>query len=100
MSRFRAGRPRRPRLAIGAFVALAAIFTLPSPVLARDHQRHGGTGGRHGAHAQVAGVTKQPFGTADGKPVDLYTLTNGRGLEVKIITYGGIVQSIRTPDRH
>jgi aldose 1-epimerase len=48
----------------------------------------------------VAGLTKQPFGTADGKAVDLYTLANGRGLEVKIITYGGIVQSIQAPDRH
>ena len=35
-----------------------------------------------------------------GKPVDLYTLTNAHGMEVKIMTYGGIVQSLDVPDRH
>jgi aldose 1-epimerase len=31
--------------------------------------------------------------------VDVYTLTNSHGMEVKILTYGGILQSIRVPDR-
>jgi aldose 1-epimerase len=43
---------------------------------------------------------KAVFGTtADGQTVDLYTLTNADGLEVKIITLGATVTSIRTPDR-
>jgi aldose 1-epimerase len=46
-----------------------------------------------------AGITSEPFGTADGEDVELYTLTNANGMEVKIMTYGGIVQSIRVPDR-
>jgi aldose 1-epimerase len=98
MSRFRAERPLRPRVAICALLASAAFLALPSTVLAnnRHHQKQGG---RHGGPAHIAGVTKQPFGTAGGQPVDLYTLTNGRGLEVKIITYGAIVQSIKAPDR-
>jgi aldose 1-epimerase len=37
--------------------------------------------------------------TGDGAPVDLYTLTNAHGLEARIMTYGGIVVSLRTPDR-
>jgi len=44
-------------------------------------------------------ITKQPAGTADGKQVDLYTLSNKK-LVVKILTYGGIVQSIEAPDRN
>jgi len=46
-------------------------------------------------------MTKQAFGTtADGQPVDLYTLTNQNGMEASIITYGGIVTSLKTPDRN
>jgi aldose 1-epimerase len=45
-------------------------------------------------------VQQQSFGrTASGQEVDLYTLTNGGGVEVGIINYGGIVTSIKTPDR-
>jgi aldose 1-epimerase len=46
------------------------------------------------------GVTHAPFGkTADGKPVEIYTLTNANGVEVKAITYGCIITSLKTPDR-
>jgi len=45
-----------------------------------------------------ASVTSESFGTADGEDVDLFTLTNANGMVVKIITYGGIVQSIEVPD--
>ena len=45
-------------------------------------------------------ITKQPFGkTADGTPVDIFTLTNAKGMEARIMTYGGIVVSLKTPDR-
>jgi aldose 1-epimerase len=45
-------------------------------------------------------VTKQAFGqTADGVAVELYTLTNPEGLEVRAMTYGGIVLSLKVPDR-
>jgi aldose 1-epimerase len=47
------------------------------------------------------GISKEPFGTLeDGTKVDRYTLTSGRGVRVRIITYGGIVQTLETPDRH
>lgn len=46
------------------------------------------------------GITKEPWGNLpDGTPVDLYTLTNKNGIEAKITTYGGIVVSLKTPDR-
>jgi aldose 1-epimerase len=38
--------------------------------------------------------------TPDNQRVDRYTLTNSHGMQVRIITFGGIVQSIRVPDRH
>ncbi len=41
-----------------------------------------------------------PFGTAPGgQPVDVYTLTNRRGLEARVTNYGGIILSLRVPDR-
>jgi aldose 1-epimerase len=45
-------------------------------------------------------VTKVAWGETDGKAVDLYTLTNANGVEVKITTYGGIVTSWVTPDKN
>ena len=46
------------------------------------------------------GVTHAPFGkTADGTAVEAYTLTNANGIEVKAISYGCIITSIKTPDR-
>jgi aldose 1-epimerase len=45
-------------------------------------------------------VSKQAFGhTSDGTAVDLYTLADGK-VEVRIMTYGGIIVSLRTPDRN
>ena len=44
-------------------------------------------------------IEKAPFGTLDGKEVDLYTLTNAKGVEMKVTTYGGIVTSLKVPDR-
>ena len=45
-------------------------------------------------------ITRKPYGTtADGMAVAEYTLANGAGMEVKIITYGGIITSLRTPGR-
>ncbi len=46
-----------------------------------------------------AGITKAPWGMADGKAVFLYTLTNGNGAEVKITNYGGILTSWLTADK-
>jgi len=47
-----------------------------------------------------AQVTKQSFGkTPDGTPVDIYTLKSG-AFEARIITYGGIVQSLKVPDKN
>jgi len=36
----------------------------------------------------------------DGKAVDLYTITNSHGMEVRAITYGGIIVSLWVPDKN
>jgi aldose 1-epimerase len=46
-------------------------------------------------------VNKAEFGkTPDGQTVDVYTLTNSEGMEVRAITFGGIITSIRVLDRN
>src|SRR6267154_6235100 len=46
-------------------------------------------------------ISKQPFGaTKEGTAVDLYTLRNSKGAEAKICNYGGIVVSLKVPDRN
>jgi aldose 1-epimerase len=45
-------------------------------------------------------ISAAPFGkTADGTPVEIYTLHNRNGMEARIMTYGGIVVSLKVPDR-
>jgi aldose 1-epimerase len=45
-------------------------------------------------------VNKAAFGTTpEGEAVDVYTMTNAQGMEVRAITFGGIITSIRVPDK-
>jgi hypothetical protein len=44
---------------------------------------------------------KRLFGTLnDGSNVDKYTFSNSRGMQVSVLTYGGIIQEIIAPDRN
>jgi aldose 1-epimerase len=46
-------------------------------------------------------ISQAPFGnTPDGTPVAIYTLRNSKGMEARIMTYGGIVQSLKVPDKN
>jgi aldose 1-epimerase len=54
-------------------------------------------------NGMVAGlqVVKEAFGKMpDGTPVGKYTLTNVHKVQVSILTFGGIVQSIVVPDKN
>jgi aldose 1-epimerase len=43
----------------------------------------------------------RPYGKMpDGKPVEAFTLKNAGGIELQAITYGGIITSLRVPDRN
>jgi len=49
----------------------------------------------------AVGLKKSAFGkTKDGQPVGIYTLTNSGGMEIAITNYGGVVVSIKAPDRN
>ncbi len=74
----------------GSFLLLMAVIGIQAVLGARAVQDA----------AKKPGVTRAPFGKmADGAQVEAFTLTNARGVEVKAITYGGIIQSLRVPDR-
>src|SRR5260370_20506495 len=45
-------------------------------------------------------ISRHPFGqTKDGTEVYLFTLRNAKGAEARISNYGGIVTSLKVPDR-
>jgi aldose 1-epimerase len=60
-----------------AAAALALAFATPAP----------------------AAITTEAWGGVGKLGVDLYTLTNRAGMEAKITNYGGIIVSVRVPDR-
>jgi aldose 1-epimerase len=54
-----------------------------------------------GAAAATTGVKEEAWGkTPQGQDVELFTLTNAHGMEARIITYGGILVSLKVPDRN
>ena len=56
--------------------------------------------GRQGQGKQGQSYSEGTFGKVDGKPVDLYTLTNAKGAVAKITNYGAIVTELHVPDRN
>jgi len=61
-----------------------------------------GLGAFVAAEASAAGtIEKSVFGKlADGKSVELYTLTNAKGLVMKVMTYGAVMTELQVPDRN
>ena len=52
------------------------------------------------AHA-AATLEHAPYGTTQaGQAVEIFTLTNDRGLIVRFLSYGGVITEIRAPDRN
>ena len=80
-------------LALGTAGLVAASSAAASPAA---------SGGPH----CNASITRDNFGTANSGPyggnqtVWRYTITNRHCMQVRIMTYGATVQSIRVPDRH
>jgi aldose 1-epimerase len=83
-------KPRRPVMA--HFGVLLSMLTLAAA--AGDATAAVGKGEDSGS------IRSEPWGkTAQGR-VQRWTLTNRHGMRVRILTYGGILQSVEVPDRH
>jgi len=65
---------------------ISLLFLLPSMILPP-------------ASTVAATITSKEFGLVEGRPVQLYTLTNDKGMRVGITNYGGIITQIVVPDR-
>jgi aldose 1-epimerase len=75
----------RPRLMVSALLVSWMVGVFDCPL---------------GAEAKST-MKKEPFGkTEAGEPVDLYTLTNKGGMDATITNFGGIVVSLKAPDRN
>ncbi|NWA23321.1 galactose mutarotase [Pseudomonas gingeri] len=54
-----------------------------------------------GAHAAGLSSEQKPFGkTNDGTAVEQYVLRNSHGMQATVITYGGVLQSLKVPDKN
>jgi aldose 1-epimerase len=82
---------KRVRPAVSSFLPMLLwAATVPDGVI----------GSAAGASRKSPAVTRAPFGrTPDGQPVESFTLTNAHGVELRAISYGGIIVSLRVPDR-
>ena len=78
---------------IGSIVLLSLMAMPMSPFAKSAEEKQAGRTAKP--------MEKKVFGTTpDGKQADLYVLTNKKGMEVSITNYGGIVTSIKAPDRN
>jgi aldose 1-epimerase len=77
----------KPEVVLAAVVPVLGALSAP------------GAAAQAPAGAPERGVKVSEFGkTPDGRPVELYTLTNGR-VTAKVMTYGAIVTELHAPDR-
>ena len=76
-----------------------AVVKLPADV-AQWHRRLYELSDQEAPAMAGARVRREPFGQLPTGPgIDVYTLTNANGMAVRVLTYGGILQAIRVPDR-
>ncbi len=101
------GRQRRLRgsasLGLAAMVAIAVggslAATQASAATSAPAARTGSSGSGLTISKQYFGSTVEPY-TGKETAVYRYTLSNAKGMSVKILTFGGILQEINVPGRH
>ena len=94
------GRLTSPAVRIGVAAAVAVAVAGTLGVTAASASPQGGGGGcSPTVSKQFFGKTVEPY-TGKTEPVFRYTLTNCRGMQVRILTFGAITQSITVPSRN
>lgn len=78
---------------VKAFLVFSLLVVASSCNMAQESVKKEGKAGMD--------IKRSVFGkTADGKMIELYTLTNSKGIEARIMTFGGTVVSLKVPDRN
>jgi aldose 1-epimerase len=78
------------------FPTIAMPSTLPSSGLAKNAF----VGSTIMSPAENPTISRAAYGqTPEGEPVEIFTLRNHQGVEARITNYGGIVTSLKAPDR-
>lgn len=85
-------------LMLGSF-ATAACTTTTDTASTKTTTAGNSVAGDPTAPGAAPTIDSEAFGQVGGSEVRRYTLANGKGMRVRILNYGGIVQSIETPDR-
>ncbi len=87
--------------ALGALAALAASACHRSAPPPTTSQAPAESTSVMSATPPLGSIVEAPFGVMpSGDSIHVYTLTNPHGMQVRVITYGGIIQSIKVPDRN
>ena len=95
--------PKRTRYSLSA--GTVAVLAVSTGGLAVAASAAASPATAHRVHCGTS-ISKENFGTANSGPyggkqtVWRYTLTNKHCMQVRIISYGATLQSIRVPDRH
>jgi aldose 1-epimerase len=79
-------------------LALLSLFVCCAPNLTCESAAPPAGGPTERGETKMT-VEKAPYGNLpDGRPVDIYTLTNAKGMRVRLINYGATTVSLEVPD--
>lgn len=96
------GLTRRRFLAASAGTGAILVLLQPRPATTGHASQPGASTGADSPERpdSMKPLEATDLGTLpDGTPVKGYTLRNGNGLQVKVMSYGAIISEIRVPDR-
>jgi aldose 1-epimerase len=99
MSMLRSFRLRTPSVAIALVAAFAVALGMSLYAMPSDAGSSATPTGARADQSRDPSITKEPFGSVGGTAVHRYTLTNSHGMRVRILTYGGCLQTVEVPDR-